>query len=51
LKLGQRVIHKVFGEGVLLNFEGNGPNARIQVNFSNDGSKWLVQSYAKLKAL
>jgi DNA helicase-2/ATP-dependent DNA helicase PcrA len=51
LKLGQRVIHKVFGEGVILNFEGNGPNARIQVNFSNNGSKWLVQSYAKLEAL
>lgn len=48
LVLGQRVAHKVFGEGVILNFEGNGPNARIQVNFSNAGSKWLVQSYAKL---
>jgi DNA helicase-2/ATP-dependent DNA helicase PcrA len=51
LRLGQRVAHKVFGEGVILNFEGNGPNARVQVNFSNVGSKWLVQSYAKLKIL
>ena len=48
LALGQRVAHKIFGEGVILNFEGNGVNARIQVNFSHAGSKWLVQSYAKL---
>jgi DNA helicase-2/ATP-dependent DNA helicase PcrA len=48
LALGQRVSHKIFGEGVILNFEGNGANARIQVNFSHAGSKWLVQSYAKL---
>jgi DNA helicase-2/ATP-dependent DNA helicase PcrA len=48
LALGQRVQHQVFGEGVILNFEGNGPNARIQVNFDTAGSKWLVQSYAKL---
>jgi DNA helicase-2/ATP-dependent DNA helicase PcrA len=48
LALGQRVAHKIFGEGVILSFEGNGPNARIQVNFSQVGSKWLVQSYAKL---
>jgi ATP-dependent DNA helicase UvrD/PcrA len=51
LALGQRVQHQVFGEGVILNFEGNGPNARIQVNFDTAGSKWLVQSYAKLSPL
>ena len=51
LTLGQRVLHQVFGEGVILNFEGNGPNARIQVNFDTAGSKWLVQSYAKLSPL
>ena len=51
LALGQRVQHKIFGEGVILNFEGNGAHARIQVNFDNEGSKWLVQSYAKLTPL
>jgi len=51
LALGQRVEHKIFGEGVILNFEGNGAHARIQVNFDNEGSKWLVQSYAKLTPL
>jgi len=48
LALGQRVNHHVFGEGVVLNFEGNGAHARVQVNFDREGSKWLVLSYAKL---
>ncbi len=50
-QLGQRVLHKVFGEGVVLNFEGQGNNARIEVNFDSDGSKWLVLALAKLEAL
>ncbi len=48
--LGQRVQHKKFGEGVILNFEGQGNNARVQVNF-DEGSKWLVLSFAKLDAI
>ncbi|MGI9294077.1 MAG: 3'-5' exonuclease, partial [Pseudomonadales bacterium] len=48
--LGQRVQHQKFGEGVILNFEGQGNNARVQVNFE-EGSKWLVLSFAKLDAL
>ena len=51
LSLGQRVIHGKFGEGVVLNYEGQGPNARVQVNFDAVGSKWLVLSYAKLEVL
>ncbi len=47
--LGQRVSHAKFGEGVVLNYEGHGPNARIQINFKNVGSKWLVVSYANLQ--
>ena len=50
LSLGQRVIHPMFGEGMVLNIEGRGANARIEVNFS-DGSKWLVLQYANLQAL
>ena len=49
-RLGQRVIHDKFGEGVILNYEGNGTSARVQVNF-NSGSKWLVMAYANLKAV
>ena len=35
-------------DGVVLNFEGNGPHARIQVNFESQGTKWLMLSYANL---
>ena len=51
LSLGQRVFHQMFGEGVVLNFEGRGSNARVEVNFDAEGSKWLVVQYAKLQAL
>ncbi len=51
IALGSRVLHGKFGEGVVLNCEGSGPNARVQVNFHSSGSKWLVLSYAKLEVL
>ena len=51
ISLGQRVNHGKFGEGVVLNYEGQGSNARVQVNFDAVGSKWLVISYAKLEVL
>jgi DNA helicase-2/ATP-dependent DNA helicase PcrA len=51
ISLGQRVFHQIFGEGVVLNFEGRGPSARVQVNFDGDGSKWLVLQYANLQAM
>lgn len=50
-RLGQRVLHQVFGEGTVLNYEGSGPQSRIQVNFDAVGSKWLMVSYAKLTPL
>ena len=49
--LGQRVLHPIFGEGTILHFEGQGPNARLQINFDDEGSKWLVMQYAKLSAV
>jgi DNA helicase-2/ATP-dependent DNA helicase PcrA len=50
-RLGQPVRHPRFGDGVILKFEGTGPNARIQVNFQEHGSKWLVAQYARLEAV
>ena len=50
LRLGQRVQHRVFGEGVVLNLEGSGAQARVQVNF-DEGAKWLVLQYANLQTL
>jgi DNA helicase-2/ATP-dependent DNA helicase PcrA len=49
--LGQSVVHAKFGEGVVLNYEGSGAQSRIQVNFSDAGSKWLVVAYANLQAV
>ena len=50
-KLGQQVAHAKFGEGVVLNYEGSGAQSRIQVNFEEVGSKWLVVEYANLQAV
>ena len=49
--VGQNVQHGKFGEGVVLNFEGRGLDARVQVRFRTDGVKWLALQYAKLTAL
>ena len=46
--LGQQVNHQVYGEGVILNFEGNGPRARVHVKFAGVGMKILILSSARL---
>lgn len=51
LKLGQRVRHKKFGQGTILNYEGHSEHARIQVKFDRYGTKWLVAGYANLDVL
>ena len=48
IRLGQRVHHATFGEGVVTNFEGRGASARVEVSFAA-GSKWLVLQYANLE--
>lgn len=47
--LGQQVRHPKFGSGVVLNAEGKGPSARVQINFEEVGAKWLVVQYANLE--
>ena len=49
--LGARVMHPKFGEGTVLHFEGQGPNARLQINFDGVGTKWLVSQYARLDVI
>ncbi len=51
LRLGQRVSHAAFGEGVVIGAEGGGEHARVQVNFERTGAKWLVLAYANLTTL
>ena len=49
IKIGARVTHVKFGEGVVLDCEGKGSNTRVQVHFEEVGSKWLVLAYANLE--
>jgi DNA helicase-2/ATP-dependent DNA helicase PcrA len=42
-------MHKKFGEGTVMAFEGQGEHTRVQVNFSQAGAKWLVLAYANLQ--
>ncbi len=48
-RVGQNVTHPKFGAGVIINAEGRGADARVQVNFYRDGSKWLALEFAKLE--
>ena len=47
-RIGQNVTHPKFGAGVIVNAEGRGMDARVQVNFHRNGTKWLALEYAKL---
>jgi len=51
LGVGQRVRHPKFGEGLVIDYEGQGSHARVQVNFADAGDKWLVLAYANLQPL
>ncbi|MEI6898220.1 MAG: DNA helicase II [Psychromonas sp.] len=50
-KLGQQVKHIKFGEGTIISQEGSGENSRLQVHFSDVGSKWLMTAYARLEVI
>ena len=49
-RIGQNVMHPKFGPGVIIDAEGHGNDARVQVNFGNLGVKWLAVAVAKLQA-
>jgi DNA helicase-2/ATP-dependent DNA helicase PcrA len=51
LRLGQRVRHGKFGEGIVMGCEGHGQHARVHVNFESAGAKWLVVAYARLELM
>ena len=51
LRIGQNVMHAKFGLGVIVNAEGSGNDARVQINFGGAGMKWLALSVAKLEAV
>lgn len=47
-KIGQQVAHAKFGNGVVVSYEGNASDMRVQVNFGREGLKWLAMEFAKL---
>lgn len=47
-KIGQQVAHAKFGNGVVVSYEGNANDMRVQVNFGREGLKWLALEFAKL---
>jgi DNA helicase-2/ATP-dependent DNA helicase PcrA len=49
-RIGQAVQHPKFGQGVIVNAEGSGSDARLQINFGKQGMKWLALEYAKITA-
>ncbi|MBT9567628.1 MAG: UvrD-helicase domain-containing protein [Thiobacillus sp.] len=49
-KVGQSVVHAKFGTGIIIDFEGRGSDARVQVKFRDAGTKWLALAYANLSA-
>ena len=49
-RIGQSVRHAKFGVGVIIDAEGRGSDARVQVNFRDAGVKWLALEYARLEA-
>jgi DNA helicase-2/ATP-dependent DNA helicase PcrA len=51
IRLGQNVRHPSFGTGTVTDCEGSGAHARVQVNFDDAGSKWLVLAYANLQPI
>jgi len=51
VRLGASVRHPSFGVGTVTDYEGTGAHARVQVNFDDAGSKWLVLAYANLQSL
>ena len=48
LRVGMAVFHAKFGEGKVLTLEGQGDDARAQIQFARHGTKWLALSVAKL---
>ena len=49
-RIGQSVRHAKFGLGIIIDAEGRGADARVQVNFRDAGVKWLALDYAHLEA-
>ncbi|MFZ7324730.1 DNA helicase II [Avibacterium avium] len=50
-RMGQKVKHAKFGNGTIINVEGEDNNTRLQIAFQGEGIKWLIAALAKLEKL
>ncbi len=50
-KVGSRVIHPKYGEGVVAAYQGQGAESEIKVIFPKAGEKWFILEYARLTAV
>jgi hypothetical protein len=51
LAIGQRVMHKKFGKGTVVQLEGHGDDERAHINFDKAGAKWLALAVARIDPL
>jgi DNA helicase-2/ATP-dependent DNA helicase PcrA len=51
LQPGSHVRHEKFGDGMVLSMEGQGEHTRVQINFSEVGTKWILPAYARLETI
>jgi len=50
-RMGQKVLHERFGEGLIQKIEGQGDNCKIGVEFKQAGYKLLLLKFASMKAI
>jgi DNA helicase-2/ATP-dependent DNA helicase PcrA len=48
-RIGQEVHHRIFGDGTILDLEGDGEDMKVKVRFAKVGTKVLIASYLTAK--
>ena len=51
IRVGQKVRHMKFGQGIILEYTGKNEDLKLRINFENYGQKWLVLTYSQLEFL
>ncbi len=46
-KIGQKVLHKNFGRGTILNVDGSGENAKLTISFENGALKRILGNFVQ----
>lgn len=48
-RIGQEVHHRIFGDGTVIDLEGDGDDMKVKVRFAKVGTKMLIASYLSAK--